>query len=386
MPGIQTSRHVQQQWARPVPTSVWKTLKGAGLPKPTRGKRAGRFATNCHRIKTIHSVFRGDIFQPISAIRLSEANRSLGHNHNTVTNSNNIIVHREPLEPPPSTSKPMLFTVLNSQSVRNKTLSVKDFTVESDIDVLAFTETWLSDESDEYIIRDLCPTGYEFYIPRGSRGGGVGLYKKRIRFQKQSRIKAKFRSFEFTDLLLRQDSTSLRVIIVYCPQTVDNRSTEPVFFQEFPSLLEKLAIAAGSLLMVGDFNFHVEDCNDRSAQRFLQLLETFNMEQHIREPTHRSGHTLDLMITRAEENIASNFSVHDPAISDHFAVSCTLALRKVPFERKRLYYRKLKSIDVLELRADIANSSLMNDDVEDVTVLMDNYNSVLSSLLDKHAP
>ena len=91
------------------------------------------------------------------------------------------------------------------------------------------------------------------------------------------------------------------------------------------------------------------------------------------------------MITRAEENIASNFRVHDLAISDHFAVSCTLALRKVPFERKRLCYRKLKSIDVSELRGDIANSSLMIDEVEDVTVLMDNYNSVLSSLLEKHA-
>ena len=281
----------------------------------------------------------------------------------------------------------MLFTVLNSQTVRNKTLSVKDFTVESDIDVLAVIETWLSNESDEYVIRDLCPTGYEFYnVPSGSRGGGVELlYKKRIRFQKQSCIKAKFRSFEFTDLLLRQDSTSLRVVIVYRPQTVHNRSTEPVFFQEFPSLLEKLAIVAGSLLIIGDFNFHVEDCNDRSALRFLQLLETFNMEQHIREPTHRSGHTLDLMITRAEENIAGNFSVHDLAFSDHFAVSCTLALRKVPFERKRLCYRKLKSIDVSELRGDIANSSLMNDNVEDVTVLMDNYNSVLSSLLETHA-
>ena len=173
VPGIQTSRHVQQQWTRPVPTPVWKTLKAAGLAKPTRGKRAGRFAANCHRIKPIHSVFRGDISQPISAIRLSEADQSLGHNHNTVTNSNNIIVHRESLVSPPSTSKTILFTVLNSQTVRNKTLSVKDFTVESDIDVLAFTETWLS---DEYIIRDLCPTGFEFYnVPRGSRGAGVGL-------------------------------------------------------------------------------------------------------------------------------------------------------------------------------------------------------------------
>ena len=74
----------------------------------------------------------------------------------------------------------MLFTVLNSLSVRNKTLSMKDFTVESDIDVLAFTETWLSDESDEYIIRDLCPTGYEFYnVPRGLEEAELDYYTRR---------------------------------------------------------------------------------------------------------------------------------------------------------------------------------------------------------------
>ena len=66
-----------------------------------------------------------------------------------MTNSNNNIIYRELLEPPPTTSKPMLFAVLNSQSIRNTTLPVKDLTVESDIDVLAFTENWLSDESDD---------------------------------------------------------------------------------------------------------------------------------------------------------------------------------------------------------------------------------------------
>ena len=39
------------------------------------------------------------------------------------------------------------------------------------------------------------------------------------------------------------------------------------------------------------------------------------------------------------------------------------------------------------MRADIMNSPLMtSDDAHDVTVLVDQYNSVLSSLLDKHAP
>ena len=61
--------------------------------------------------------------------------------------------------------------------------------------------------------------------------------------------------------------------------------------------------------MAGDFNFHVEDDRDSAASRFLDLLEAFNLRQHISEPTHKSGHTLDLIITRAKEDVASNFTV-----------------------------------------------------------------------------
>ena len=92
------------------------------------------------------------------------------------------------------------------------------------------------------------------------------------------------------------------------------------------------------------------------------------------------------MIIKAGENVADRFCVRDPVLSDHFAVSCTLKLCKVLFERKRLCYRKLKSIEVSELQTDIGNSPLIHEEVEDVTILVDQYNSVLSSLLDKHAP
>ena len=50
-------------------------------------------------------------------------------------------------------------------------MTIKDFVVDNDIDILALTETWLrSDESDEFIIRDLRPEGYEcFSVPRRRR-------------------------------------------------------------------------------------------------------------------------------------------------------------------------------------------------------------------------
>ena len=240
----------------------------------------------------------------------------------------------------------MSFAVLNTRSVRKKTLPVKDLVVEQDVDIFAITESWLSSESHEFIIRDLCLTGYDFHnVPRGSRGGGLGiLHKSTIHFQNQSGIKGKFKSFEFMDLLLKQSSTSLRVVIVYRPQTMDNnKSSTSLFFEEFSRLLEALVTAPGSLLMAGDFNFHVDVPSDRDAQRFLRLLETFNLKQHINAPTHRSGHTLDLVITRSDENVASKFDVYDPSVSDHFVVSCTLSLSKTSFERKEICCRKLNS-------------------------------------------
>ena len=45
------------------------------------------------------------------------------------------------------TSESMRFSLLNPRSVRNKTLSLKDLTVDRNIDVFAVIETWLSKET-----------------------------------------------------------------------------------------------------------------------------------------------------------------------------------------------------------------------------------------------
>ena len=140
-------------------------------------------------------------------------------------------------------------------------------------------------------------------------------------------------------MLMRYSSTDLRIVIVY------RTSQASLFFDEFASFLESLSITSTPLLITGDFNFHVDVNHDQNARRFLDLLDTFNLKQHISTPTHRSGHTLDLIITREDDKIASNFIVYDPVISDYLAVHCQLAFTKPPFEKKEIHYRKLRSID-----------------------------------------
>ena len=120
-----------------------------------------------------------------------------------------------------------------------------------------------------------------------------------------------------------------------------------------------------------------DNVNDSAALQFLQLLDMFNLKQHVTGPTHKNGHTLDLFITRTDENIAQDFSVFDPVISDHLAVCCTLALEKTPYPKKVIYYRKLKSIEMSRLRADIIQSPITSvDDSTNVLTLVDQYNAV----------
>ena len=113
------------------------------------------------------------------------------------------------------------------------------------------------------------------------------------------------------------------------------------------------------------------------------------MKQHVWVPTHRSGNTLDLVITRNDESTARDFYVFDPVISDHYVISCSLALPKKAFERKEVNHRKLKSIVLQELRDDISDSPLISTVDEaghDLESMLTLYNTSLIGLLEKHAP
>ena len=95
-----------------------------------------------------------------------------------------------------------------------------------------------------------------------------------------------------------------------------------LFFKEFSSLLEEVVVCSEELLIIGDFNFHMDDTADRYAAHFGSLLELFNLKQHVTVPTHRSGHILDLVISRkdAEALKVNGLVVMEQLISDHKAI------------------------------------------------------------------
>jgi hypothetical protein len=273
--------------------SLCCTLKSLGLLRRSRGRRGGPSNKDCNRIRPIISVNRSNAsyFKKKSKTADAEPLNILPQrsSHYGANLSNLIIVKRQQMQPPPIRFKPLDFTLLNVRSVKNKPHIIKDFVVDNDIDLLALTETWLrSGNTDQMIISELCPTGYSFvHLPRPSRGGGVGLlYNNRFKSTKQSSdISFKFSSFEFVCLRLDYSSLHFLLLIVYrAPPSGKKRQTTSVFLDEFARLLETLSTGTTPLLIVGDFNFHLDVQAEPAALQFRNLLESFNLKQHVKGP------------------------------------------------------------------------------------------------------
>ena len=93
-------------------------------------------------------------------------------------------------------------------------------------------------------------------------------------------------------------------------------------------------------------NIHVDDPNDPDAIKFLDLLDTYGLTQHVNTPTHRLGHTPDLIITRVSDALAKSTPISDSYLSDHSTVLCPLVLRKPVLTVKQVTFRKIKAIDL----------------------------------------
>ena len=269
-----------------------------------------------------------------------------------------------------------------------ETTDILDHVQEHDIDIVAMTETWLSNkDADIPVIKTLTPPGYSLvHLPRSSRrGGGIGiLHKDHIKATGKHTFN-RIRSIEAMSVKLTYHAKSITLLVIYRPPiTRKNGSSVADFFSEFSDILDEYVSLADELVIVGDFNFHFDAPDNIHVHRFFELLHCHGLTQHVRQPTHQDRHILDLVIDR-DNACVCDIAVAD-LISDHHAVHCQLAMRKPPLMVKDMTYRKTRAIDPLSFASDIMNSDLLKKAERSLDELVYQYRHVLSELLDKHAP
>jgi len=85
---------------------------------------------------------------------------------------------------------------------------------------------------------------------------------------------------------------------------------------------------SGPVIVGGDANIHVEDADDADVVRLTTVLDAFDLQQHVVDPTHNLGGTLDIVATFSGYTV-DTLAV-DPAsvISDHSLITCCLPTRR----------------------------------------------------------
>ncbi len=74
----------------------------------------------------------------------------------------------------------------------------------------------------------------------------------------------------------------------------------------------------------GDFNIHVCCSSSWFTSDFIKLLDSFDLTQYMKQPTHDKGHTLDLVLSYGL--CVEDVKFIDLAISDHNAVLFQITL------------------------------------------------------------
>ena len=108
----------------------------------------------------------------------------------------------------------------------------------------------------------------------------------------------------------------IHVAIIYKPpqsSVYRNRFTSSDFRAEFQRLLSELVLLPGHLIIAGEFNHHMDDPRSSDARQLADILESMNLVQHVTAPTHKRGHTLDLIITAASDSMLTDFHVEPPS-------------------------------------------------------------------------
>ncbi|XP_026176392.1 uncharacterized protein LOC113138288 [Mastacembelus armatus] len=109
------------------------------------------------------------------------------------------------------------------------------------------------------------------------------------------------------------------------------------FINDFSDFLSEIMPNYDRVLILGDFNIHV-CCPDKPLVKdFLNIADSFNLVQSVIGPTHKQGHTLDLVFSFGLPVL--NLEIGDPAFSDHmpvlFEVGFSTRTVKIPAPARR---------------------------------------------------
>nr|XP_055034614.1 uncharacterized protein LOC129422607 [Misgurnus anguillicaudatus] len=177
-----------------------------------------------------------------------------------------------------------------------------------------------------------------------------------------------YQSFEYLCIALKGTPRILFTIIYRPPKYTS------AFVDEFTELLSTISSAFDYFVIAGDLN--IDNAENNTAIELLNVLNNFDLTQHVQGPTHTRGHTLDLLISKGL-NISS-IVIKDEVLSDHFCVYFDLLI--CPATDARFINENTSEVFMNVI------SMLPNISADSVDVLLENFNIKVKDAIAGIAP
>ena len=166
---------------------------------------------------------------------------------------------------------------------------------------LVITETWLKDnkENDKiWLDCSLFNSGDSYKIslvnrPGIKKGRGLALiHRNSTEISVEDSTGDDQRSFKYAIWKLSIKYKSIILVGVYHPPDL---TTVNEFHDDFLNFVDNLRSKYRNLVILGDFNIHINNKDPEDAYQFIQTMEAVGCKQKVEYPTHIKGNILDLV-------------------------------------------------------------------------------------------
>ena len=268
-------------------------------------------------------------------------------------------------------------SLLNVQSIWGKDCAMVDYFLSNNISMAIITETWLWDTEEDAcrLSTSEYSTGLFSTIPSNRQnrmGGGILLVHRKS--YKAELINEVFAcSFQAAKFRIQVNKCNIILLSIYHPPYSVMTSCNQLVITDH----------GNKLLILGDFNIHMNDESDGNAGNFRDIIMVLGLEQHLHFLTHKAGNTLDLVMTELGSKSDVTKCSPGPFWSDHCAADfiVKLPMFSTVQEDDTIYIRKLCELDYERLLDDMHISDVlsMNDLSELVGAIDNNFQIALDS-------
>ena len=120
----------------------------------------------------------------------------------------------------------------------------------------------------------------------------------------------KYVQFDYLICNLVIDNSFVSLAVVYRPPpSQENLLNTNTFLVEWADFLSDFTTTPSEVVIVGDLNrvnIHLDNTTHHHTIAMERTVESFDLQQHVHQPTHYCGHTLDVLMIRDNSIIVSN--------------------------------------------------------------------------------